>query len=342
MRATGETTAMLSGKNVFVGIALCIAAGSAVTLGYLLFSTTLSRDTYFWGRLLLGAVSISAAWATIVAAGGFKRPWKAWLQPQPAAALVVALFSAFGVAVDSLSLMVPGAALESTPKNIETMVRELLERGPRHVRTPMADPPSVSTKPEAPVTPTPNNTAPFRSPDTPQVISAPLTITAEAATGSLPPQTSPSKLYAYDDTHSVREGDPVEGHAYKYTPLGCDWRATRFGRISCSMWIEADNDLMVSRVTNRPQLEMADGSFVPAQFVALTSDTTGEGLKGKLIADFYFSDPRSKGLPIDAQLARSSVLLHIGFPTLEVANARAVLFSIGAGDKVKRISIVQP
>jgi hypothetical protein len=122
---------MLWGKNLFVGVALCIAAGSAATLGYLLFSTTLNRDTYFWGRLLLGAVSILAAWASIVAAGGFKRHWKAWFQPQSAAAIVVAIFSAFGVAVDSLSLMVPGAAVESRPRNIETMVRELLERGPR-------------------------------------------------------------------------------------------------------------------------------------------------------------------------------------------------------------------
>lgn len=281
---------MLWGKNLFVGVALCIAAGSAATLGYLLFSTTLNRDTYFWGRLLLGAVSILAAWASIVAAGGFKRHWKAWFQPQSAAAIVVAIFSAFGVAVDSLSLMVPGAAVESRPRNIETMVRELLERGPRHVRAPLIDPEGAPANPEAPVTPPANDTAPPRSPEPAQVVSATLPTAAEAATGASPPQASPSKLYAYDDTHGVRTGDPVEGHAYKYTPLGCDWRAARFGRIACSMWIEADNDLMISRMTNRPQLEMADGSFVPAQFVALTSDTTGEGLNGKLLADFYFSD----------------------------------------------------
>jgi len=164
----------------------------------------------------------------------------------------------------------------------------------------------------------------------------------DGAANHTPPQDSPSRLVGFDDSHAIQEGTPADGHAYKYTPLGCDWRASKFGFFDCRIWIEADGDLMISRLTNRPRLEMADGSVVRAVSVELTSDTTGPGYKGKLLGGFNFNDLTSKGLPIDRDVGQKSVLLQIDFPTLDVGNARAVIFSLGAGDTAKRISIVPP
>ena len=153
---------------------------------------------------------------------------------------------------------------------------------------------------------------------------------------------SPSKLYGYNSTHRVREGVPADGKSYKYTPLGCDWRLTITGDFLCSIWIEADGDLQMSRMTNRPRLEMADGGLVPAATVSLTSDETGPGYEGKELRSFDFSNNTLKGLFVEAELARKSFLLQIRFPTKDVVHARAVLFSLGANDQIKRIQIIPP
>lgn len=97
---------------------------------------------------------------------------------------------------------------------------------------------------------------------------------------------------------------------------------------------------MMSKSMNRPRLEMTDGSIVPATTVTLTSNTTGKGYNGKTLKILNFMDVTSKGLHIDAKLARDLVLLQIGFPSKDVARARSVLFNLGADDREKRISIV--
>jgi hypothetical protein len=151
---------------------------------------------------------------------------------------------------------------------------------------------------------------------------------------------SPSKLHAYDSTNPVKEGIPAEGQSYKYTPFGCDWRATTAGEFVCSIWIEADSDLLLSRMTNQPRLEMSNGKLISAASVDFTSDTTGRGYQGTVIGSYDFSNTAVKGFQIEARLARKSVLLQIHFPTTDVANTRAILFSLGANDQIKRIPIV--
>ena len=151
---------------------------------------------------------------------------------------------------------------------------------------------------------------------------------------------SPSKLHAYDLNHRVEEGIPAEGQSYKYTPFGCDWRATTAGEFICSIWIEADSDLLLSRMTNQPRLEMSSGKLIPATSVDLTTDTTGRGYQGTVIGSYNFLNSTVKGFLIEARLARKSILLQIHFPTTDIANACAVLFSLGANDPIKRIQIV--
>jgi hypothetical protein len=166
--------------------------------------------------------------------------------------------------------------------------------------------------------------------------------TPPASTPSTPiaPEPSPSKLYAYDATHAAQEGVPAAGKGYKYTAFGCDWRAASLGRLYCSIWIAADGALTMSRVMNRPRLEMADGDPVPADLVELTSDTTGKGYKGKLLSSLDFRDSRSQEMSVAPQPGGSPSLMIISFPTKDVAKARAVLFQLGVADAQKRLSIV--
>jgi hypothetical protein len=114
-------------------IALGVAAACALSLAYLLRSTALDKNTADWAKAFLFALGVVALLATLVASDGM--PWRArtltaWLQPRPLSALFVALFVAFGVMTDALSLFEPRPVVESAPGVIEENTNAILKRLP--------------------------------------------------------------------------------------------------------------------------------------------------------------------------------------------------------------------
>jgi hypothetical protein len=127
-RFEGGGMATLRAKRRTGWIALGVAAACAVSLVYLLGSTALDKDASDWAKTLLFALGALAAVATLMSSDGM--PWRArtftaWLQPRPVALLFIAIFVAFGVMTDALSLFEPRPAIETRPGAIEERVNEI-------------------------------------------------------------------------------------------------------------------------------------------------------------------------------------------------------------------------
>lgn len=125
--------------------ALAVAAGCALALAFLVGSTALDKDAGPWAKaflFLLGVIAVLAAlFASSDAPVGARR-WTAWLKARPIALIFVAIFAAFGVMTDALSLLAPRPAVESAPGAIEAGINEIRKA----VRPKAAEPPRIRLK----------------------------------------------------------------------------------------------------------------------------------------------------------------------------------------------------
>ncbi|HEX6374588.1 MAG TPA: hypothetical protein VFZ91_02600 [Allosphingosinicella sp.] len=109
-------------------LVLALAILCAALLFLLVAGTALDKETGAWAKASLLLIGATAAVAALVV--GNDEAWKAkrtgaWLQPRPLAGLFVAIFAAFGVMTDALSLFEPRPAVESEPGTIERGVEQI-------------------------------------------------------------------------------------------------------------------------------------------------------------------------------------------------------------------------
>jgi hypothetical protein len=109
---------------------LVIAALCALMLAGLVGTAALDKETGAWAKAFLFVIGATALLAALMLSEGAAwdaRHWTAWLQPRPLAALFLAIFIAFGVMTDALSLFEPRPAVESEPGVIEEGVNRIRE-----------------------------------------------------------------------------------------------------------------------------------------------------------------------------------------------------------------------
>ena len=109
-------------------LVLGVAAICALSLGALVGTAALDKETAASAKaflFLVGAAAVVAALVLSEGAAWNARHWTAWLQPRPLAALFLAIFVAFGVMTDALSLFEPRPAVESEPGAIESGVNQI-------------------------------------------------------------------------------------------------------------------------------------------------------------------------------------------------------------------------
>jgi hypothetical protein len=117
-----------------------------MTLGWLVFTTALDKNTSKWAWLLLMVVGIAALVAATFAIEGIFAPrqkLRSILRPRPIAGFYLATFSAFGVMATLLSQFAPKPAMESAPLATEQKVDKANVTLARIVQITAPKPPAV-------------------------------------------------------------------------------------------------------------------------------------------------------------------------------------------------------
>ena len=112
----------------------------AVVLGWLVYETSLDKDTQIWGKAFLFLIGTLAAVATLVVSWqpGSCSARERLVSPFGAGLVLMAVFGAFGTMTDALSLFEPRAATQADTIKIERKVDDLAallrQRGRGHPR----------------------------------------------------------------------------------------------------------------------------------------------------------------------------------------------------------------
>jgi len=127
--------------------ALAVAVVCIFSLFILVGTTALDKNTGDWAKAFLFLLGVVAVVSTLLATD--EMPWRArrltsWLQPRPVSALFLAVFLAFGVMTDALSLFEPRPAIESRAGSIESGVNQIKGDMRRLLTKNAADSPAAS------------------------------------------------------------------------------------------------------------------------------------------------------------------------------------------------------